>query len=276
MSPARSTPGATGSSVAAALPEAHTGHRVDYEFQVYVLPSARNVARCAAATLVDEARRAIARRGRFVVAIPGGSTPRPLFAELAVLAREQAFDWSAVTFVWTDERHVPYSSRDSNAGAAVRHGLGALLGARLVPMPVGADAENGARECERELRELLRTPAGRPAPLDMAVLGVGADGHVASLFPGSPALEERRRWVIPVAAPSGVAERLTLTLPVLRAARIRLILVTGAAKRDMVARALAPPDGEQLLPVHLVAATSRPTAWLVDRAAAAGAPLDPR
>ena len=248
----------------------HVPERVEYEFQVYVLPSARAVARCAAATVVDEARSAIARRGRFVVALPGGATPLPLFAELATAAREQELDWSGVTFVWIDERHVPYSSRDSNAGAAVRHGLARLLGARLVPMPVGGGLDGDARACESELRALLRTPAGRPAPLDMVVLGVGADGHVASLFPGSPALDARRRWVVPATAPAGIADRLTLTLPVLRAARLRLVLATGAAKRGSAARALAPAQDAELLPVHLVAATRRPTAWLLDRAAAAG------
>ena len=226
----------------------HAAERVDYEFQVYVLPSARAVARCAAATILDEARRAIARRGRFVVAIPGGATPRPLLAQLAAAARTQEFDWSLVTFVWADERRVPYRSRDSNAGAAVRHGLGKLLGARLLPMPVDADPDGDARAYERTLRELLRAPGGRPAPIDLVVLGVGADGHVASLFPHSPALAAGRRWVVPATAPAGIAERLTLTLPVLRAARLRLVLVTGAAKRDMVARALAPARNAELLP----------------------------
>jgi 6-phosphogluconolactonase len=247
---------------------AHDAERVTYQFQAYVLPSAAAVARCAADTILDEARRAIARRGSFVVAIPGGSTPLPLFAALATAAREQAFDWSGVTFVWVDERHVPYASRGSNAGEAVRRGLAALLGARLLPMPVAGSLADDARAAEAALRDLLRTPSGRPAPLDMAVLGVGTDGHVASLFPGSAALAARRRWVVPAAAPSGPPERLTLTLPVLRAARLRLVLVTGKAKRDMVARALAPAGDGALLPVHLACATRRPSAWLVDRAAA--------
>lgn len=244
--------------------------RLDVEFQVYVLPSARAVARCAAETLVDEALGAVARRGRFVVAIPGGATPRPLFAALAAAACERDLDWSGVTFVWTDERHVPLADRDSNAGGAVRAGLSRLPGARLLPMPTGGALAADARAADAELHELLRTPAGRLAPLDMAILGVGADGHVASLFPGAAALDAQRRWVVPASAPSGVPGRLTLTLPVLRAARIRLVLATGAAKRAIVARALSPARDGELLPVHLACATRRPTAWLVDRAAAAG------
>lgn len=253
--------------VPARCPGEHRAHQVPYEFQVYVLPSARAVARCAAATVADEARRAITRRGRFVIAVPGGATPLPLFAELAA-AHQRLVDWSAVTFVWIDERLVPHESDDSNAGSASRGGLARLPGARLLPMPVGSDPAAGARAYEAALRDLLRTPAGRPAPLDMAVLGVGGDGHVASLFPGSPALDARRRWVVPAAAPSGPLQRLTMTLPLLRAARIRLVLATGAAKRAIVARALAPSRNADLLPIHLVAATVRPTAWLVDRAAA--------
>jgi 6-phosphogluconolactonase len=248
-----------------------SGGRGDCEFKVFVLPSARAVARCAAGAILDEARRAIARRGRFLLAIPGGATPLALFAALGGAAREQAFDWSGVTVVWVDERRVPYASRDSNAGSAVRHGLAGLLGARLLPMPAGGDAERSARAYEAALRGLLRAPSGRPLPLDTAVLGVGADGHVASLFPGSAALAARRRWVVPASAPAGPRERLTLTLPVLRAARLRLVLVTGRAKREIVARALAPPRGAAPLPVHLAAATRRPTVWLVDRAAAGDA-----
>ncbi len=243
-----------------------------FEFPVYELASVREVGLCAALTIIDEARRAIARRGRCVIAVPGGTTPLPMFAELAALSAEQGFAWAGATFVWVDERRVPYDSPDSNVGTAMQHGLGALAGARILGMPVAGDAEEGARAYERSLREVLRTPAGRHAPIDLVVVGVGADGHVASLFPGSPALDAGRRWVVPAAAPSGVEERLTLTLPLLRDARRRLILATGAAKRDVVARVLGRAADAERLPIRLVIADGGPTTWLLDRVAAGSAP----
>ncbi len=237
-------------------------------FPVYELASEQEVGLCAALTVIDEARRALVRRGRCVVAVPGGATPLPMFAALAALSAEQRFDWSGATFVFVDERRVPYSSPDSNVGAAVQHGLGALTGARVLGMPVAGEAEHGARAYETSLREVLRAAAGRYAAIDLVVLGVGADGHVASLFPGSPALDVSRRWVVPVEAPSGIRERLTLTLPLLRGARRRLILVTGAAKREIVARVLGRAGDAGDLPVHQVASGVAST-WLIDGAAAA-------
>jgi 6-phosphogluconolactonase len=241
-----------------------------FEFPVYEVATAREVGLCAALTVLDEARRAIARRGRCVVAVPGGTTPLPMFTALAALGAEQGFEWTGATFVWVDERRVPYSSEDSNIGMALQHGLGALSGARILGIPVAGDAAEGASAYERTLRQVLRTPAGRHAPIDLVVLGVGADGHVASLFPGSPALEATRRWVVPATAPTGVTERLTLTLPLLRDARRRLILATGAAKRDVVARVLGGAGDADRLPVRLVVADGGPTTWLLDSAAAGG------
>jgi 6-phosphogluconolactonase len=241
-----------------------------FEFPVYEVATAREVGLCAALTVLDEARRAIARRGRCVVAVSGGATPLPMFAGLAALSAEQGFEWGGATFVWVDERRVPQGSGDSNLGNALQHGLGALSGARILGMPVAGDAGEGARAYERSLREVLRTPAGRCAPLDLVVLGVGADGHVASLFPGSPALAETRRWVVPAESPSGVRERLTLTVPLLRDARRRLVLATGDAKRDVVARVLGRVPGADLLPIRLVLAGGGPTTWLLDSAAACG------
>jgi 6-phosphogluconolactonase len=236
---------------------------------VYELASEREVGLCAALTVIDEARRALARSGRFVVAVPGGATSLPMFACLADLTAEQGFEWEGATFVWVDERRVPYASADSNVGAAVQHGLGALSGARILGMPVAGEAEPGARAYERSLREVLRTPSGHTARIDLAVLGVGADGHVASLFPGAPALGETRRWVVPAEAPFGVRDRLTLTLLPLRAAHRRLLLATGEGKSEIVARVLGPQGAGEGLPVLMVAAGG-PTTFLLDGAAAAG------
>jgi 6-phosphogluconolactonase len=242
-----------------------------FEFPVYELATAREVGLGAALTVIDEARRAIVRRGRCVIAIPGGTSPLPMFSGLAALSAEQGFAWTGVTFVWVDERRVPYSNPESNVGAAILHGLGALTGARILGMPVAGDAEHGATAYERSLREVLRTPAGRYSPVDLVVLGIGADGHVASLFPGSPALDVTRRWVVPATAPSGVSERLTLTLPLLRDARRRLILATGEGKRDVVARVLGRLGDADLLPIRRVIAGAGPTTWLLDSAAAGAA-----
>jgi 6-phosphogluconolactonase len=239
--------------------------------EVWVVPSARAVGRAAARLLVDEAVAAVARRSRAVVAVSGGATPRPMFAALAAAGRHADLDWSAVTILWADERRTAYSSRESNFGSALRVGLQRIVGVELVPMPVvGADAPSDARRYERALREALRGPSDRRQPLDAVVLGVGTDGHVASLFPGAAGLHVPRRLVVPTTSPAGGFVRLTMTLPMLTAARVRLILASGPGKAAIVAHALRPGPGAPMLPVDLVNGSPGRTVWIVDRAAAAG------
>ena len=197
-------------------------------------------------------------RGRCTVALSGGDTARPVYERLARDPFALQVHWSDVEVFFGDERAVPPADPASN----YRMAAASLLG--RVPIPPAhvhrmeaerVDRDMAAREYERIL----------PAQLDVLLLGMGADGHTASLFPGSTALEERARRVLPIVGPKAPAERLTITPPVIAAARRLAVLVTGASKSAMVARALQGPPMTREMPVQLALGGT----WFLDRDAAA-------
>lgn len=235
----------------------------------FVLPTSEAVAEAAADRIVASARNAIRRRGRFRIALSGGSTPRPVYALLSAPPRVAAVDWSRVEFFWGDERCVPPDHPESNYGVARDLLLDRLPGvkrAAIHRMP--ADLPKRGREAQRYQAEIARafatTPgAARPPAFDLVWLGMGRDGHTASLFPGSTALEERRRWVVATWAPAPAAWRMTLTLPIINAARTALFVVTGADKAALVGSIRS---GSIELPAAQIHARS--TVWLIDARAA--------
>jgi len=213
---------------------------------------------------------AVAARGRADVALAGGTTPRRAYELLA--ARHGAkLPWPAIHVWFGDERCVAPDDRESNFAAA----HSALLSKVALP-PANvhrmagerSDADAAAADYEREL----------PAALDLLLLGIGQDGHTASLFPGSPALAETMRRVVAVVGPKPPPRRLTITPPVIAAAREVVVAAAGADKSAAVARALAPGATPDDVPACLMAGRD----WLLDRAAAAelsmhaGAPSRPR
>jgi 6-phosphogluconolactonase len=181
--------------------------------------------------------------------------------------------WPSVHFFWGDERHVPPDHPDSNFGAA----RAALLEHVPVPprnihrMPAElADAEAVARSYEDELRGCFAPPRGAPPRFDLMLLGLGADGHTASLFPRSSALAERRRWVVAPWIEKLAAHRITLTLPVLNSAARALFLVSGKDKAPALRRVLAGPRRPRELPAQAVAPRDGELTWIVDQEAAEG------
>ncbi len=236
-----------------------------------VLPSRAALAEAAADRIVAAARNAIRHRGRCVLALSGGSTPRLIYPLLAARPRVAKVDWRRVEFFWGDERAVPPDHPESNFGLARALLLDHLPSVRadaVHRMPAdAADRESAARDYEADLRRLFDiapTSVRRPS-LDLIWLGMGPDGHTASLFPGSPAIDERRRWVLATTAPatSPVAARMTFSLPLINAARSVLFVVAGA---DKVTAVHAVRSGSGDLPAARVHARS--TRWLVDAAAA--------
>ena len=181
----------------------------------------------AATQLLRLARQALRARGHIFLALSGGSTPLALFSLLGTPAWRQRFPWQHCTVAWVDERCVPPTHAESNYGAALRSPLPLDLAARVLPMD-GTAAE-GAAAYERALRQAFALPEQAVPRFDIIRLGMGDDGHTASLFPGQDGLEEKTRLVIGQ-APSGLRPRLTMTLPLLNAARVCLFLVTGPAK----------------------------------------------
>jgi 6-phosphogluconolactonase len=233
-----------------------------------VLPSPAAVAEAAADRIVAAARNAIRRRGLCLVALSGGSTPRLVYPLLASVPRVDAVDWRRVEFFWGDERGVPPEHPESNYGVARELLLDRLPGVRpgaVHRMPAdAADRHTAAAGYERELRRLA-VPPGHVPRLDLVWLGMGPDGHTASLFPGASTLAERRRLVAAATAPDGVAvhERMTFTLPLINAARAVLFVVAG---RDKAPAIRSVRGGSRELPAARVRAHA--TVWLLDASAA--------
>ena len=247
-------------------PEPQTPRTTNADISVY--DNLRLAAVAAARVVVDVAAAAVAAGGRFVVALAGGETPRTLYGLLAGPYRD-AIPWDRVDVCFGDERCVPPDDPASNYRTA-RSTL-------LDQVPVAPDRVHriagelggvaAALDYDVRLRRLFGHDS-RAATFDLALLGVGPDGHTASLFPGDPALEERDRWVVPAAAPPGmkVRDRVTVTLPVLNRSRTVLFLCSGEEKREVLARILGGSAPE--LPAARVQGHER-TLWILDRAAAA-------
>jgi 6-phosphogluconolactonase len=236
-----------------------------------VLPGPAALAEAAADRIVAAARNAIRRRGRCFLALSGGSTPRLVCPLLTSRPRIDSVDWSRVEFFWGDERAVPPDHPESNFGLARTQLLDHLPGVRPASvhrMPADAhDLDAAAARYEAELRRAfdVRRGTSRPPRFDLIWLGMGPDGHTASLFPGADTLAERRRWVIAASAPttSAVAGRMTFTLPLINAARSVLFVVEGADKAGALRSVRS---GSRDLPAARVRARS--TLWLVDAPAA--------
>jgi 6-phosphogluconolactonase len=233
--------------------------------RVSVLPDPGALAEAAAALFAGLARRAVARRGAFAVALAGGETPLGCYRRLAEPPHRDAVPWERVHVFWGDERCVPPDDPRSNEGAA----RAALLdrvpipAAQVHPIRCAGDPEHAARAYETVLAAFF---AGAPERFDLALLGLGADGHTASLFPGSPALAERRRLAVAVTDPRDWP-RVTLTPALLARSRRVVFLVTGAAKAAAVRGALTRTDADDL-PARRVVPGSGRVLWVLDREAA--------
>ncbi|MGE5617794.1 MAG: 6-phosphogluconolactonase [Sphingomonadaceae bacterium] len=265
-----------------------------------VKPNLQRLSEAAAGLFAELAADAIARRGRFAVALSGGSTPKRLYQLLANAPWREQIDWGRCHLFWGDERLVPADHPDSNyrlARETLLRRLPIPLGQiHRVPVEVGV-GESVAAAYEAEMRRFFVEDTARQHPhadeeraagdeaapgdseprhlsggsaetprFDLVLLGLGSDGHTASLFPGHSAVEEQVRWV--VATPSGrlppPVDRVTLTLPVINAARAVLFLVAGADKAPVLRQVLA---GEASLPASLVRPSDGELYWLVDEAA---------
>jgi 6-phosphogluconolactonase len=231
------------------------------------LPDPDRLAERACAVCLERMEAVLSASDRFSLVLSGGSTPGRLYARLA----EARPDWRRVHLFWGDERCVPPDHPESN------YRLVAETLLRRIQIPPGnvhrIPGEQGAGRAAREYRrELRRFFAGQRPRLDLVLLGLGADGHTASLFPLSPALGEARRAAVAVehrVPPPPLVDRVSLTLPVLNAGVQLLFLVAGADKADVLARVLEGPFQPERLPAQAIRPQEGRLVWLVDAAAAA-------
>lgn len=225
------------------------------------------VARRAAQLLINAAHAAIEARGRFRIALAGGGTPGQLYRLLASPSLVERVPWAMTEVYWGDERHLPAGDPGRNDVEVLP--LLADVGIpeqQIHPVPfVVGDVSQAAAQYEQQLRAQPRP--GKPL-LDLAILGLGTDGHTASLFPGTAALDETERLVVPnvAAYEDRFPERVTLTFPAINACQTVIFLVTGPSKRDILRRVLADPESPPL-PAQRVQPTSGRLYWLVDEAA---------
>ncbi len=242
------------------------------EQRIRVYPSRRELARAAAHLFVECAREAVKARGRFTVALAGGSTPRDLYRSLADdEALREAVWWPAVHVFWGDERHVPPTHDDSNFGMARE----ALVGRVPIPdsqvhriLAEGPDAETVAREYEDTIREAFGLADREWPRFDLILLGMGEDGHTASLFPRSPALHEAARLVAAPFVEELDGFRITLTPPVLNHARAVVVLVAGEKKATTLREVFEGPLSPERYPIQCLRASRGAVRWLVEAAAA--------
>jgi 6-phosphogluconolactonase len=232
-----------------------------------VSPTPERLFRTVADDSLALAMQAVAERGRFSVALSGGSTPAALYALWASDYRDR-MPWDRTFVFFGDERYVPADDPASNYRMARETLLDhvAIPPAQIFPMRTDyAKPEDAARGYEQTLRGFF---GSQPPALDLLLLGIGGEGHTASLFPDSPLLPERERWVGAVLVPAKPAQRLTLTLPVLNAARSAFFLVAGAAKREIVQAIRNEPDTDtSQYPAARIRRTSGRVVWYLDQAA---------
>jgi len=225
--------------------------------------------------IAKQAQAAIAERGIFTMVLAGGSTPRKLYELLAKEFQTQ-IDWTKVHFFWGDERCVPPTDSDSNFAMAWQ----ALLSKVPAPkknvhrMPADlATPEQAALAYEKELRDFFELFSVKSFPIfDLILLGLGEDGHTASLFPDSPALEEKTRWVVPVIAPANykVRPRITLTLPVINQAEHVFFLASGKEKKKVIESIFKTSDlAQTLFPAALILPQGQ-LAWFLDHSTTEG------
>ena len=208
---------------------------------------------------------AIADRDRCTLALAGGSTPQPLYAALA----QQDLPWDKIHIFWGDERYVPPSHPDSNEAMARQAWLDQVPfpPANIHPMPtLGGDPAGDALAHEQELRDFFQVAPGEFPALDVVLLGMGPDGHTASLFPHTAALDVVDRWVT-VGDKDG-EPRITLTRPFLNQARLVLFLVTGDNKQPALREIFSPTGDDRQYPARSIQPQGT-LHWLLDQAAGA-------
>lgn len=239
---------------------------------IRIVANSEELSRVAATEFVNQAKEAVQAKGTFTVALSGGSTPKSLYTLLADdAALRVVVPWDKVHFFWGDERHVPPDHPDSNYRMAHE----ALLSKVSVP-PTNVhriksehpEASRAADEYDQMLREFFGLAAEQFPQFNLVLLGMGPDGHTASLFPGTEALREQTHLVVANRVEKFDTYRITLTPPVLNSAAAIIFLVSGEEKAETLQAVLQGEKQPERFPAQLISPTHGTLLWLVDRPAA--------
>lgn len=236
--------------------------------EIRILPDRSDLFKAAADEFVRQANFAIQKNGRFTVALAGGSTPKGLYS---LLATNSDLPWDKVYIFFGDERHVPPEDPESN----YRMARESLLSKVSIPpenvfrIPAeNPDAAQAAENYEHTLQQFFQMPAGAFPRFDLILLGMGPDGHAASLFPDEIALQEKTRWVVADWVEKFKTYRITLTLPVLNNAAAVMFLVSGSDKAATLKEVLQGTQSPERFPSKLIHPASGTLLWLIDEEAA--------
>jgi 6-phosphogluconolactonase len=237
---------------------------------IRVLSDPAALAQAAAETIAEDVRRAVGRKGRCTLALPGGETPVETYRILARRHRDSV-PWDRVDFFWGDERFVPPDHEESNYRMVHRELLKHLPIREENHYRVRtelASPEAAADDYQDRIQQYFRVGEDARPRFDLVLLGLGEDGHTASLFPGCEAHWERSRQVVSCTLETLAHPRITLTLPVLNAAKRALFLVSGSRKAEVLRRILEGSPEDASLPARRVRPLGEALMWLVDQAAA--------
>ena len=242
---------------------------VSFSPEVRIYPTANLLFEETAPYVMKVAREAADARGRFVVALSGGSTPKGLFQQLTEEPYLSLMPWAKTFVFWVDERHVPLTDATSNYRMALEGLLSKvpIPKANIFPMTDGKEtAERAASVYEIKLGKFFGT--GSVPRIDLSLMGMGDDGHTASLFPGMPQVNELERWVVGYFVDAAKKERVSLTFPVLNASRVLLVLVEGKKKAERLKDVLEGTSDPLRYPVQYLRPTDGKLVFAMDLAAA--------
>jgi 6-phosphogluconolactonase len=236
--------------------------------KIIVKKNAAMLAQKATTLFHETAKESIGRQGRFVVAISGGSTPRRMYRMLAEEPCGSAIPWDKTYIFWVDERCVPENDPASNYGSAKKDFLNRVPvpEAQVYPMPGELPPKQGAQNYQKALIDFFQLEDGRFPSFDQIFLGMGSDGHTASLFPGQAALDERKRLIVAVKGGNPNINRLTVTVPVLNRARQIVFLISGKEKASSLKTVFE--DRKNQLPAQRIRPLNGELIWLLDQEAA--------
>ena len=251
---------------------------IDPKTELRVFDDGPSLLRATADVLAEAARRSVRERGTFRIALSGGSTPKALFFLLAGEAYRD-LPWDRFEVLWGDDRYVPGDHTESNCRSARD-----LLLSRVPvpeknvhPMPTSSKSPTAdARRYEDELRALFGGQREGFPVIDFSLMGVGDDGHTASLFPGGPELLENLRWAVSSRSPIGIKDRITLTVPVFNACRDVVVLVEGEGKAGVLREILEGPLQPDNLPAQHLRPRPGRLLYMLDKPAASRLSLRPR
>jgi len=238
--------------------------------EIRILTTPQELYAAAAELAVNAAVEAVGKQGRFTIALSGGSTPRNLLNLLATNARA-SLPWDRTFFFWGDERHVAPTDPESNYRMADEAMLSKIpvAAANVFRIPAeNPDAAAAAEAYEQTLRKFFGLQPGQFPSFDLILLGMGPDGHTASLFPGTAALQEKSKLVVANWVEKLKTSRITLALPVLNAARRVAFLVSGVDKAPALKAVLESDAPGDQYPSKLVRPSNGKLIWFLDRAAA--------